>query len=175
MEEDDEVVEEFDVILSPVDKFLTLFQYPLRTIERPYGDEGKLSKVTVKTLNNKISMQYDLNKENDNYDKNASNHRISSHKLSSTYIPTQTSYCVGTFKDDALFLSPIDLIYQMRPDFEHVNAEAMERMVGGPDINLQRSKKTKETARMQIVDDGTREEQRKEFELQNEKEVFLEL
>ena len=85
-------------------------------------------------------MQYELNKEIENYDKNASNHRISYHKLSSTYVPTQTSYCVGTFKDNALYLSPIDLIYQMRPDFEHVDNEAMERMVGGPDVNLLRQK-----------------------------------
>ena len=46
--EEDEVVEEFDIMLSPVDKLLTLFQYPLRVIDRPYGDEGKLTKVSVK-------------------------------------------------------------------------------------------------------------------------------
>ena len=173
--DEDEVVEEFDIMLSPIDKLLTLFQYPLRTIDRPYGDEGNLTKVSVKRMNNKISMQYDLNKENENYDKNASNHRISCHKLSSTYVPTQTSYWVGTFKNDALYLSPIDLIYQMRPDFEHVDNEAMERMVGGPDVNILRQKKIKDASRMHIVDDGVKEEQRKELELQNEKEVDLQI
>lgn len=84
--DDDPVVQEFDINLSNINQLLLLFQYPLRTIDRPYGDEGELKKVTVKPLNNKISMTYGLNKEVSNYDENASNNRISEHKLSSTHV-----------------------------------------------------------------------------------------
>mmetsp|Transcript_27400 Transcript_27400/g.31560 ORF Transcript_27400/g.31560 Transcript_27400/m.31560 type:complete len:255 (+) Transcript_27400:31-795(+) len=169
--EEDEVVEEIDIKLSPVESPLLLLQYPLRTIDRPYGDEGSLSKVTVKPKNNKISMTFELDSEVENYDKNATNHRIMEHKLSSTYIPTQTSYCVGCFKDNALYLSPIDSIYQMRPDFDHVNKESFERTVGAPEIELQ--KKKKETARMQIMEDGRKEELKKKLELEMEEEQEL--
>lgn len=175
MEEEDEVIQEIDVKLANIDPLLLMFQYPLRTMDRPYGDEGKLNKVTVKSLNNKISMTYGLNKDVPNYDENASNHRILNHKLSSTHIPTQTSYCVGSFKDNTLYLSPIDSIYQMRPDFEHVNKESMERMVGGAELEAQKQKKAKELLRMQIVDDGKREQHKKDIELEMEEEQVLQI
>ena len=173
MEDDDPVVQEIDVNLSDIEPLLLLFQYPLRTIDRPYGDEGELKKVTVKSLNNKISMTYGLNTEVSNYDVNASNHRIVNHKLSSTHIPTQTSYCVGTFKDNQFYLSPIDSIYQMRPDFDHVNKESIERLVGGAELELQKQKKAKELVRMQIVEDSQKEQRRKEIELELEEEQEL--
>ena len=132
--EEDPVVQEIDVNLANIDQLMLMFQYPLRPIDRPYGDEGELKKVTAKTLNNKIAMSYELNKEVANYDENASNNRIREHKLSSTHIPTQTSYCVGTFKDGQFHLTPVDDIYQMRPDFDHVNKEFSERIVGVVDL-----------------------------------------
>lgn len=81
---DDDPVE-FEVNLADVGQLMVMLQYPLRTIDRPYGDQGPLKKVSVKTQNNKIFMTYGIDKDTENYDENASNNRITQHKLSSTY------------------------------------------------------------------------------------------
>ena len=40
MDEEDPIVQE--IKLTEVDKFMVLLQYPLRNIDRPYGDQGEL-------------------------------------------------------------------------------------------------------------------------------------
>ena len=115
-------------------------------------------------------MTYGIDKDSENYDESASNNRIKEHKLSSTYVETQTSYCVGKFKDNELYLTPIDLVFQMRPDFEHVNKESNERVIGSNYIDTN-SIKAKGHIRMQIVDDGKREQLNHEMNLANEEEV----
>ncbi|CAI2369612.1 unnamed protein product [Moneuplotes crassus] len=176
MSEEDPVVQEIDVNLSNVEQLMVLFQYPLREINRPYGDAGPLKKITAKTLNNKIAMTYGLDKESKNYDKNAPNSRGDEdeedlHKLTSTHIPTQTSYCVGTFKNNEFYLTPVDDIYQMRPDFEHVDKELMERIIPGPEIALKSAQKPQNS--IKIVNDSFKEQQQMELELKMEEEQEL--
>ena len=62
----------------------------------------------------------------------------------------------------------MDDIYQMRPDFEHVNKESMERIIPGPEIALKAAQNV--TNAMKIVDDTFKEQQQRELELEMEEE-----
>lgn len=65
----------------------------------------------------------------------------------------------------------MDDIYQMRPDFEHVNKESMERIIPGPEIALKAAQKVPNA--MKIVDDTFKEQQQRELELEMEEEQEL--
>jgi len=67
---------------------------------------------------------------------------------------------------------PINDIYQMRPDFDHVNQEATDRIVGGDGLLSKQIQKPVKTS-MKIVNDSFKEKQLKEMELENEEEQEL--
>ena len=93
---------EFDVCLAgKIKDTLHMLQYPLRPNYRPYGDQGELTKVEVglvtsvsSTLNNmsnsiataqnrnvkveedNFKMHYRLNRQSQNYDNNATDHKV---------------------------------------------------------------------------------------------------
>jgi hypothetical protein len=49
---------------------LYLFQYPLRAVERPYGDQGELSSVQYNTsqTDTTIKMNYNIDSKSKNFD-----------------------------------------------------------------------------------------------------------
>jgi hypothetical protein len=86
---------------------LTLLQYPLRPKERPYGDQGQLSKVEMES--DKLRMSYKMT-EDKNYDEAANDCKINNHIVESTRIEQtdkQPNYCVAVMKEGQMWLTPL--------------------------------------------------------------------
>lgn len=113
-EDDDEVVQEFDVFLSKCDSTnLMLVQYPQRSKGNPYiRTKGCLEKARFAVEDTEPEMLEFKVRSSSNF-----------LQLNSAAIPHRTNYAVGTFHDGALFLQPLTSIHQMRPEFLFLDKE----------------------------------------------------
>eukprot|EP00933_Yihiella_yeosuensis_P067621 TRINITY_DN7255_c1_g1_i1.p1 TRINITY_DN7255_c1_g1~~TRINITY_DN7255_c1_g1_i1.p1 ORF type:complete len:677 (-),score=153.80 TRINITY_DN7255_c1_g1_i1:100-2130(-) len=124
--EEDAVVQECDVYLNrmfdPPDFVgdVYVLQYPLRPMYRPYGDQGILDSVDLKSKSRRLRFMYKLH-QNDHFDEeNVTNERLEQrHTLTSTVVANPyASYAVGVVHQGRMTLTPIRAMNQLRPDFE---------------------------------------------------------
>lgn len=106
-------------------------------------DKTQTTRRIVKEAAN-LKMHFKLESGN-NYDRNAVDHRISTHTLVSTPVDTcgtavdstfaskeinvQANYAIGVFKDNRFMLTPLGKFQQVRPSFDHVNKEREARQI----------------------------------------------
>eukprot|EP00347_Sterkiella_histriomuscorum_P010732 403375132 len=166
-DDQDEVLAEFDVCLAgKLKNNIHLLQYPLRPNYRQYGDQGNIFKMEVGlTLQSQLptsagqnakqrevqsaqfdenfKLHYKLNKDSQNYDSNAVDHRISSHCLESQRVDYDSqevypNYCIGVLKEGKFLLTPLTSFHQMRPSFEHVDKERQMRLINSAQIQAEK-------------------------------------
>jgi DNA-directed RNA polymerase III subunit RPC5 len=134
---EDEVVAEIDVILSNMDDSLDVYlaQYPLRPPWRPYDPED-LAQVRFRRQYHILEMDYDLTLDKTAPDKDAMEvvergdgakevdenglivgEKLKKHTLRSSAVPLRTNYAMGLYRGNALYLTPLTGILQMRPSF----------------------------------------------------------
>jgi hypothetical protein len=101
----------------------------LRHHDRPYGDHGQISSVDFDESGQRLRMEYVLASRSETYDPSAT-HALRKHALVAK--PTvrdshAASYCIGVMSEDGLTLVPVSSVLQVRPSFDHVDAEAASR------------------------------------------------
>eukprot|EP01122_Echinamoeba_exundans_P015521 TRINITY_DN7398_c0_g1_i1.p1 TRINITY_DN7398_c0_g1~~TRINITY_DN7398_c0_g1_i1.p1 ORF type:complete len:693 (-),score=180.61 TRINITY_DN7398_c0_g1_i1:114-2192(-) len=148
---DDEVVAEIDVVLTNLSSDLSVYlaQYPLRPPWRPYDPED-LTQVRFKRQHHLLEMDYELTLDTsvatqampgtvtvDGMDVdgeqeaklvdasgNEIKKKMQKHTIRSSAVPLRTNYAVGLYRDNALYLTPLTGILQMRPSFAELEDEA---------------------------------------------------
>ncbi|KAF8820281.1 Dna-directed Rna polymerase III RPC5, partial [Cardiosporidium cionae] len=140
-DEDGPIEREIDVYINRVDDAtISLLQYPLRPVYRPYGDQGQLTKVEFRKQQRTLQMTYNLNIAGENFDdsqhiqfpgdvaalRESQAAQVSRHQLKSQQaISPHCSYGVGILRDGNLYITPITSLLQFRPNFQKVDAERL--------------------------------------------------
>ena len=100
-------------------------QYPLRPPDRPY-DVANVESVRYKPDAAKLEMTMPIEESERNRDEDAAEHtRISSLLLTSSSAKAEAhgdGVVVGTIHNGAMYLTPIEAVYQMRPSLQHLDA-----------------------------------------------------
>ncbi|XP_073142618.1 uncharacterized protein [Henckelia pumila] len=127
----DEVVREIDVYLTSSLDRLYVLQYPLRPLWRPYEMEGRCDEVRVKPASNEVEIDFAVDLESKNYDRNADSRVLMKKQtLTSSWKPPQRSgYAVGVLTGNKLHLNPIHAVVQLRPSMEHLDSGESKRKV----------------------------------------------
>jgi hypothetical protein len=124
----DEILQEIDIYFSnSLSDDLILLQYPLKPAWRPY-DVGFCQEVRIKPHLEVIEVDYSIPTDEimtgTSKEMVEGEEELEFHTVRSSRIPLQTNYAVGVHKDNAIHLTAIPKIYQMRPDFNHINVQA---------------------------------------------------
>jgi hypothetical protein len=124
----DEILQEIDIYFSnSLSDDLILLQYPLKPAWRPY-DVGFCQEVRIKPHLEVIEVDYSIPTDEimtgTRKEMVEGEEELEFHTVRSSRIPLQTNYAVGVHKDNAIHLTAIPKIYQMRPDFNHINVQA---------------------------------------------------
>ncbi|CAD7697841.1 unnamed protein product [Ostreobium quekettii] len=139
-EDDDEVIRELDVFLcnGRVDAQLFLLQFPLRPSWRPYELED-CDEMRFKKQARRLEMELPLCSDSDNYDADVEDPKLLIKKitLQSSEVDMSTSYTVGRIASNALYLTPIDAAFHMRPDMRHLD-------MANPDVKEKEPKEVEE-------------------------------
>lgn len=91
-----------------------MIQYPNRPFYRPYEAPAA---ARVKPANKLLELEYALPPSSEHLDEEAPRHlRLERIKVQSSYLDPMTTYAVGTMRGDALHLTPLAGIYQVRTD-----------------------------------------------------------
>jgi hypothetical protein len=127
----DEVIYELDVYFSnTLANDLVLLQYPLKPAWRPY-DTGLCQGVKYKQNAEVIEIDYSMNPDEllgeGKSEMIEGEEELEYHTIRSSRIPLQTNYAVGVHRGNGIHLSALPKVYQMRPDFTHINVQAEER------------------------------------------------
>ena len=138
----EKIEEEDDPVVSEVPVYLNHLQDPpflcgeifvllnsLRHSSRPYGDQGQLASVEVNEESNRLRINYTLNTRSDTYD-SSSTHDLRRHSLiakPTSRDSSSASYCVGVMSDGVLSLVPVSSLCNVRPIFDHIDAEVASR------------------------------------------------
>ncbi|KAK7003517.1 DNA-directed RNA polymerase III subunit RPC5 [Biomphalaria glabrata] len=143
-DDDDPVIDEIDVYLSKsLADNLYLMQYPLRPLNRGYGNFDHLS-ARIKPQQKRIEMSLGLDTYSKNYSRSkgeqiavnvdgnahtSSDRFFSSSKMDKIilscppYVKTFSNcqYAAGLLKDGELHLTPVSAVVQMRPSFDYLD------------------------------------------------------
>ncbi|CAK9209591.1 unnamed protein product [Sphagnum troendelagicum] len=125
-EEEDPVVREIDLFLSPTvdggESQLYLLQYPLRPAWRPYGLEERCQEVRVKPQQSKLEVDLVVDTTGENYDTERESHlQITKQTLTSSRVALNTNYAVGVLRHGQLHLNPIKAVVQLRPSMKYID------------------------------------------------------
>lgn len=125
-EEEDPVVREIDLFLSPTvdggESQLYLLQYPLRPAWRPYGLEERCQEVRVKPQQSKLEVDLVVDTTGENYDTERESHlQITKQTLTSSRVALNTNYAVGVLRRGQLHLNPIKAVVQLRPSMKYID------------------------------------------------------
>eukprot|EP00406_Dinophysis_acuminata_P070283 CAMPEP_0179282852 /NCGR_PEP_ID=MMETSP0797-20121207/37874_1 /TAXON_ID=47934 /ORGANISM="Dinophysis acuminata, Strain DAEP01" /LENGTH=215 /DNA_ID=CAMNT_0020991587 /DNA_START=155 /DNA_END=799 /DNA_ORIENTATION=- len=131
-DDDDPVVQECDVYLNrmydPPDfvGHMYVLQYPLRPDYRPYGDQGELEQVELKTNAGRLRFTYRLKQDHNYSDDGVVGDKITQkHVLNSTVVSNPAcSYAVGVIHKGRMTLTPIRAMNQLRPNFDEFDRGA---------------------------------------------------
>lgn len=74
-----------------------------------------------------MKMEYTLNSNVANYDKNTTQNCIKTHVLEGTPVTLNTNYCIASVDKGALKLIPLRMAVQLRTNFDHVDREYESR------------------------------------------------
>jgi len=119
--EDDPIVHEIDVYLSQeLSGNLHILQYPLRPHDRPYTDVGPIVAARAKPKLRKLELEFQMDDSPSKYDAEAE-HEFPRLKLTSQTVPPKTNYAIGLFRENRLYLTPLNAICKMVPSFAHVD------------------------------------------------------
>lgn len=124
--EEDEVIREIDVYLTPsIDPNTKLYvlQYPLRPKWRPYDLDEKCEEVRVKPGSSEVEIDLAVDVDSKNYDSDAApGVKMTKQTLSTSWKPTpfSTGYAVGVLAGNKLHLNPIHAVVQLRPSMQHL-------------------------------------------------------
>lgn len=180
MDEEDPVVEEFDIDLTQFDGHqLSMLQFPLRPRYRPYGDQGDLTEAAFKGVNHpdlaQLELSYDIHLDTPNYNANADRHRVTKQEFSSTNIPLKTNYCLGVLNSSSkrLNLVPLDSCLQMRPSFSHVDAELEKRKIQVPKDTEEPTQSAQLKQRVLTIEEQREMERKQEFETEEIKVLSI--
>eukprot|EP00667_Euglena_gracilis_P007335 EG_transcript_7408 len=131
MEEDDEVVGEFDVFIGQqMPNQLYLLQFPLRPSWRPY-DVEQLKAVRMKKGLQKVEMDFQVNTKGENYNKewkDKAEGRDDTFTLTSTRMIPKTKYAIGVLNADGFHLTSLPNVLQMRPDMSGCKVGGVRRI-----------------------------------------------
>lgn len=128
MDDFDEIVGEIPITLSrpPPPTNLHILQYPLRHPTHPIGTDRPIQSVRIRPSTGRIELELDVKPNPDsssfrtgNREKNIGDKQIlrSTPHLSAP----NTNFCLGSIKDDALVISPVAGVAQLRPAFDYIN------------------------------------------------------
>eukprot|EP00742_Colponemidia_sp_Colp-10_P003579 GILJ01003811.1.p1 GENE.GILJ01003811.1~~GILJ01003811.1.p1 ORF type:complete len:258 (+),score=48.46 GILJ01003811.1:38-811(+) len=124
VDDGDEIVRELDVYVSSnLIEQLYLLQFPLRPLYRPYGDQGALSEVRLRPVQQRLEMDYQINAMKATHDEDTAEYKTSKQTLKSTLVPPRTNYAVAVLRGDTLHLSAIDSTVQLKPSFGYIDSE----------------------------------------------------
>jgi len=151
--DEDEVLQEIDIYFSnALSDDLILLQYPLKPAWRPY-DVGFCQEVRIKPHLEVIEVDYSIPTDEimtgSKKEMVEGDEEMEFHTVRSSRIPLQTNYAVGVHKDNAIHLTAIPKIYQMRPDFNHINVQAEMKKKK----NAEREKQNKDKDNENDMDD----------------------
>ena len=122
--EDDEVVREIDVFISPaLSQQLYLLQYPLQHAEGSVNIADSVTQARIKPRHQALELKLPLPEHvRDEPSFTSPNTAMTQRTFQSQTIPVQTHLCLGKMSaDDSLHLVPLNNIRQMRPSFAHLN------------------------------------------------------
>uniref|UniRef100_A0A7S4G0G6 DNA-directed RNA polymerase III subunit RPC5 n=1 Tax=Eutreptiella gymnastica TaxID=73025 RepID=A0A7S4G0G6_9EUGL len=131
MDEDDEIVGEFDVFISQqMPNQLYLLQYPLRPSWRPY-DLEQLKTIRMKKPLHKMEMDFRINTKGENYNKewkDKAEGKDDTFTLESTRMQPKTKYAIGVLNADGFHLTSLPYVLQMRPDMSACKVGGLRRV-----------------------------------------------
>ncbi|CAH9119182.1 unnamed protein product [Cuscuta epithymum] len=161
--EEDEVVREIDIYLTPStdpNTKLYVLQYPLRPKWRPYELEERCKEVRVKPVSSEVEVDLALDFDSKNYDSSeAARLKMTKQTLSTSWKPTpsSTGYAVGVLAGNKLHLNPIHAVVQLRPATHHLTSSGTDKTGGAkeqkPIVSTNKQTKPQET----IEDKNTEE------------------
>ncbi|CAN4127636.1 unnamed protein product [Withania somnifera] len=133
--DEDEVVREIDLSFNPSfdpDTQLYVFQYPLRTVWRPYELEERCQEVRLRPKTAEVEVDLAIDSDSRNFDKD-SVHAATMKKqtLSTSWIPSPTcasGYAVGVLIGDKLHLNPVHAVVQLRPSKHHIKESELKNI-----------------------------------------------
>jgi DNA-directed RNA polymerase III subunit RPC5 len=119
MADDDEVVRELDVYINDAELDLFLLQFPLKPI---YADPPNIPHARFKARHRKLEMEIPFVTapilDGDPKD------RTINQRFQSMTVARETSLAAGVIKDNAMHITPIQDVVQMRPSFRNMNTGA---------------------------------------------------
>ncbi|CAF3002871.1 unnamed protein product [Rotaria sp. Silwood2] len=157
-EDDDPLIAEVDIYLTRIfaDQ-LYLFQYPLRSNHLQYENDSTFISARLKPKNKLVQLDYVLNTESDFYCKNnemnviqnlistptttttttssSSNEKINSidrltlSSTNETFADNYKRFAVGILTSNGIQLSPLNAIFQLRPDFDSTSSIRIQQSV----------------------------------------------
>jgi len=141
LNEEDELLEEIDVYFcGELSEELAVFQYPLRPNDRFYGDYGGLTSATVNKENTNLKFNYTIDNKMKNFDTQYYTGKNFSQVLLGQKIDANTNYCVGLFRNNSLFINPVQNFIQFRNDFSHLEVnESLNKKVKDKQIQRKES------------------------------------
>ncbi|XP_055804364.1 uncharacterized protein LOC129873316 isoform X2 [Solanum dulcamara] len=129
----DKVVREIDVWLTPSFNQLYVLQYPLRPEWRPYGLDEKCQDVRLRPSTAEMEIDLAIDFDSKNFDRD-SVHAATMKKqtLSTKWVPLSTcasDYAVGILIGDKLHLNPVHAVVQLRPSLQHLKGSELKKNI----------------------------------------------
>jgi len=120
-EEEDELIEEFDIIYTgEYSNEINLFQFPL--IPKENLNIKNCNNLSINQEHFSIKLDFNLDKNYLNqYDPNFTNIQ----SMKGEKIDPNTNLCIGIFKNNKLYLTPISYIYQFKHDFSNLEKKSL--------------------------------------------------
>lgn len=131
MDEDDEIVRELDVYLTDNDMDLFLLQFPLRPIY--HEPPTNIANIQYKPGHKRLELSIPYPEEI--VDNQIQYNREDMQKILSSNIRQNAALCIGLVRDNALHLTPVDEILQLRPTFQNIKSydETIESFIDDDD------------------------------------------
>ncbi|KAF3673720.1 putative DNA-directed RNA polymerase III subunit RPC5-like isoform X3 [Capsicum annuum] len=132
----DEIVREIDVCFNPSfdpTTQLYVFQYPLRTVWRPYEMEEKCQEVRLRPKTGEMEVDLAIDFDSDNFDRDSVHAgTMKKQTLSTSWMPLPTcasGYAVGVLIGDKLHLNPVHAVVQLRPSNQHLKEIELKKNI----------------------------------------------
>jgi hypothetical protein len=104
----------------------------------------------IKPENRILEQEHSLEVGGENYDTMADEYlQIQRQLLRATHVDLPTHFAVGVMKEGELHLTPCENIYQMRPTFDHINAND-DDLGKGEEVDVKAENKKKEITKLGV-------------------------
>ncbi|XP_004232385.1 uncharacterized protein [Solanum lycopersicum] len=132
----DEVVREVDVWLTPSANEFYVLQYPLRSEWRPYGLDERCQDVRLRPSSAEMEVDLAIDFDSKNFDRDSVHAATIKKQIVSTkWVPSSTcaDFAVGIFIGDKFHLNPVHAIVQLRPSLQHRKESELKNLTTSND------------------------------------------